>query len=96
LWLDWGSLLSREPEALAENLLLFHRRHFAWEENAYCGSCCWRYVCGGIDAWPGHSALPAGVLDAGCHHRKLFLESLAWEKRELVVADFSSPSPSLR
>jgi hypothetical protein len=79
-WAEWNRILTADPALLGPSLVKTAATLFAWEGNAFCRSCAWRFVCGGIDGWPGRTELPSDTLRAGCEYRKLFLPELLFEK----------------
>jgi hypothetical protein len=79
-WAGWDRILTTDPALLGPDLVAAASRLFAWEGNAFCRGCAWRFVCGGIDAWSGGSQVPSAALRAGCEYRTLFLPELLFEK----------------
>jgi hypothetical protein len=79
-WAGWDQILTTDPALLGPDLLAIAAGLFAWDGNAFCRGCAWRFVCGGIDAWSGGSETPSNALRTGCEYRKLFLPELLSEK----------------
>ncbi len=87
-WRDWGTITDGGlvAERIWPELLQFHRRDCTWAQNPFCGTCNWRFVCGGLDARSGTrqpQTQPEG-LSALCGGRKLFLRTLATEAFDSV------------
>lgn len=86
-WVGWIELRNVAGESVVSWLLDRHQSAFRWETNPFCKRCCWRYVCGGVDAWDVCSESAVSVLETACAYRKEFLEVFAHDKARLLLAD---------
>lgn len=79
-WLPVAAVSQMQEAELVESFVSSHRTQFDWERNAFCGTCDWRHVCGGMDVPAvdvGRPEAIANVLHVHCEHRKIFLEAFA-------------------
>lgn len=76
-WKESDDLCSASAAELRKDLQRFFRDTFSWSKNLFCGDCCWRDVCGGVDQFTGASIRTQDALATLCNHRMLFLEHFA-------------------
>jgi hypothetical protein len=89
-WQGWDDLARIPEDIFTTSLLESHRKAFAWDENRFCGSCSWRYLCGGIDGWHRTPEPEHGKLAVGCEYRKVFLEVFAQERAQALLLNSRS------
>lgn len=79
VWLACDEVKSMDAADILTRLSNFHERHYSLDNNSFCRSCAWRFMCGGLDgSQAGDEQADSYVLT--CYYRKLFLEAFVRQR----------------